>query len=97
MGRRPAFWIKLFGRESMNENGVEWFSESVAELEQTLHDVNVDPLIRQGAVLARTGIIQARVAYDNARSQERLVKNLVRATWALVGATLVVAVVAIWG
>jgi hypothetical protein len=71
-------------------------SRTLDELKAHLRDANLEPTTRYMLVLSKAAIVQSRVAYEGTRSQERLVLRLVVATWALVIATLVVAVVAIW-
>jgi hypothetical protein len=86
----------------------EWFRQEIDAVGQDLRNVHETPLVRQGLAQTKIAMLQARVAYDTAKSQEKLAddtaksqeklaKALVCATWALVVATLVVAAVAIWG
>jgi len=75
----------------------DWFRQEIDEVAQDLRNAQEDPMVRQCLAQTKIARLQARVAYDAGKSQKRVTRNLVLATWGLVVATLVVAVVAIWG
>ena len=75
----------------------DWFRQEIDEVAQDLRNAQEDPMVRQGLAQTKIARLQARVAYDAGKSQKRVTRNLLLATWGLVVATLVVAVVAIWG
>ena len=81
----------------MGEDEGDWFSQSLDEISKDVRNTQEEPMVRYALAQIKITRLQARVAFDTAKSQERLVRNLVRGTWALVIATLTVAAVAIWG
>jgi hypothetical protein len=72
----------------MNRGGQQRrLRETLNELNAILRDPNIEPTTRYMLVLSKAAIEQSRLTNEGRKSHERLVQNLVFATWALVIAT----------
>lgn len=80
----------------MREEEVVWWTDPLPKLADHLHKLSVGGVQDLRPITTGSALFQARVAWESSKEQGNLIRSLVRATWSLVGATLLLAAVAIF-